>query len=70
MAGRFPGPVPNMMRPWSLKLASELMDYLRKQWHGMSQLQSLSLTTGSGSSSSGTTDDAILLGWLSYLELN
>jgi hypothetical protein len=39
VAGRFPGPIPNMMRPWSLKLAAELMDYLRKTWGGMAELQ-------------------------------
>jgi hypothetical protein len=56
------------MRPWSLKLAAELMDYLRKMWHGMAQLQSLDTTTGSGGAA-GTDSGSRLLAWLAYLEL-
>lgn len=57
------------MRPWSLKLAAELMDYLRKVWHGMAQLQSLEVTAEAGGTA-GADGGSRLLAWLSYLELN
>jgi hypothetical protein len=59
-----------MVRPWSLKLGMELMDYLRKTWHGMAQLQSLTTTIGTGSTPGAVDDGSRLIAWMAYLELN